>query len=101
MILNSGPLCNKKRDRAPHIGGKCFFLCWRCSGLVIGYFFSYLLITKGVIIHYKFSFIVMVMLLIPFIIDVYQQYFLKRLSNNFNRSMSGFLCGVSLALMFP
>lgn len=29
------PLCNKKPERAPHIFGRCFFLCWRCTMVII------------------------------------------------------------------
>lgn len=37
------PLCNNNPSSAPHIKGRCFILCWRCSGGVIGVFFWYLI----------------------------------------------------------
>ncbi|WP_075968009.1 DUF2085 domain-containing protein [Murdochiella massiliensis] len=34
-ILCCRPLCNNNPSSAPHINGKCFFLCWRCTGAVV------------------------------------------------------------------
>lgn len=30
------PVCNCRPERAPKIFGKTFFLCWRCTGCLVG-----------------------------------------------------------------
>lgn len=36
QLLGQAPLCSLKSERAPHLGGFCWLLCWRCTGLILG-----------------------------------------------------------------
>lgn len=37
-IRNRRPLCNNNPASAPRFNGKCFLLCWRCTGALVGGF---------------------------------------------------------------
>ena len=85
------PLCNKKPDRAPHIFGHTFILCWRCTGLLVGAILGYILlaITQPIGIS-GMSFI------IPVGIDGIMQYKFGIMSNNYRRFVTGFIAGLSV-----
>lgn len=41
-LLGEKPICNARKDSAPHFRNYCFPLCWRCSGVL----FSFLILNK-------------------------------------------------------
>ena len=95
------PLCNNKKDRAPHIFGRCFLLCWRCTMVM---FFS--IITTIILCYLDLSLflfnnfrLIGVILIIPMILDGGMQYFIKRDSNNFRRAITGALFGIGIAII--
>lgn len=88
------PLCNKRPERAPHICGHVFPLCWRCTGVLIGVLIidilCIILTLKPIVI------IPLSILCLPMFIDVYRQYGLKLMSTNPRRFYTGFLCGIAI-----
>lgn len=40
FVFGKTPYCNRKPERAPHIGEFCFPLCWRCCGGIAGLIFA-------------------------------------------------------------
>lgn len=36
FVFGKNPLCNRDPSKAPHIGGFCLPVCWRCMGGIIG-----------------------------------------------------------------
>jgi len=88
------PLCNKRPERAPHICGHVFPLCWRCTGALVGVILVdiiYLSLSPKISIMLPLS-----ILCIPMLIDVYRQYRLKLMSTNPRRFYTGFLCGIAI-----
>lgn len=99
--LGKIPLCNKKVERAPHICGICFWLCWRCTMVMI---FS---IISSIILYYidlslalsrSFT-LVGSILVLPMIFDGSIQYFAKRDSTNVRRAITGGLFGIGIAII--
>ena len=88
------PLCNKKPERAPRICGHTFILCWRCTGAVVGVIFMEILY----LIYRPEALVLMPLAVfcVPIFIDVFKQYYLKILSTNPKRFITGFLCGVAI-----
>jgi uncharacterized membrane protein len=85
------PLCNKKPDRAPHLLGHTFLLCWRCTGLVAGALVGCLLLTFVQTLG-----LLGMLLLVPVGVDGVLQYKYGVLSNNYRRFITGFLGGLSV-----
>ena len=85
------PLCNKHPERAPHIFGHTFILCWRCTGLLIGAILGYtiLLITQPIGLSGM-------LFIIPVGIDGIMQYNFGIMSNNCRRFITGFIAGLSV-----
>ncbi|NQT45882.1 MAG: DUF2085 domain-containing protein [Candidatus Omnitrophica bacterium] len=98
--IGRSPLCNKNRTRAPKILGFCFILCWRCSGLIIGGAVGGFLYNLGVM-NYKNSILFIIVLSIPFFLDVFIQFILKNESTNVRRFLTGALFGIALANFRP
>lgn len=98
------PLCNRKRDRAPHIGQFCFPLCWRCSSVALGLTVCYALhsIIPDVFPDGKIDWSMSVLattsivLIFPMIWDGWRQYVKGKESTNWRRILTGTLCGVGL-----
>lgn len=91
------PICNNNPSSAPHINGRCFVLCWRCTGAAVG-----ALITSCIVLalNYSLFFSPPVFVLgIPACVD----YFLTRgkiiQPNNLRRFLSGILLGVMFAML--
>ena len=93
------PLCNQNPETAPRIGKHVFFLCWRCTGCLIGAFTAYFSILHNMLSFTLHTYFVLIFLCIPCIIDGYFQYYLLKRSNNIRRFFTGFLCGASLRLL--
>lgn len=94
MIL---PICNKRPETAPHLGRFCFFLCWRCTGIVLGIILVYILIMYLKIKALPFGWSVIgILLSVPCLIDGYRQYYLNTDSNNCKRVIYGVLAGIGI-----
>lgn len=89
------PLCNNNPASAPHINGKCFFLCWRCTGAVVGAFVA--IVSSFIVDCILAKYFVIYLLALPAAID----YFLTRAKivhpNNVRRFISGILLGIPVA----
>lgn len=95
---NVMPLCNKKPERAPHIFGRTFILCWRCSMVVLGTSIAYLLMNLS-LIEINTSIYVILILILPMLIDGCAQYFFKIESTNFRRALTGFVFGAAISII--
>ena len=89
-------MCNGIAERAPHIFGFCFPLCYRCTFVVI--LFS---ITLYISYKYKRSIPIYVIILcmLPMIIDGSLQTFFGIMSHNFRRALTGALFGFALGML--
>lgn len=94
------PLCNGKSERAPHIFGKCFILCWRCTALsgsmLLSALLSFILTGHAYIEIGMRELFLAVMLLLPTLLDGGGQYFFGRESTNQRRVIWGTVSGVGL-----
>jgi len=91
------PLCNEIPDRAPHIGGFCFPLCWRCTmidaGLLLGALVC-LFIYPGTTIGLASG-----ILVFPCIVDGLLQTHTSYESSNAKRIVFGFVAGFGMFLV--
>jgi uncharacterized membrane protein len=95
------PLCNGKSERAPDIFGRCFFLCWRCTMVMIVSIISTIAlyyIDLSLVMSKTFT-IVGSILVLPMIFDGSIQYFTKRDSTNVRRVITGSLFGIGIAIV--
>lgn len=94
------PLCNGKSERAPHICGKCFILCWRCTALSCSMLLSALLsfcFTGNTYIEAGIRELFLAgVLLVPTLLDGVRQYFFNKESTNHRRIIWGTVSGVGL-----
>ncbi len=105
MIRRVGkePLCNGKAERAPHIWGKCFVLCWRCTSLI----FSMLLcsclccfFTGAMHVELQIHGAIYAgILILPTLIDGILQYVFHIESTNMRRALLGCISGIGLWLL--
>lgn len=97
------PLCNGKPERAPHIFGKCFILCWRCTSLI----FSMLLcsclcyfLTGSIYIDLGIQGVICaVILAVPTLVDGVLQYIFHMESTNTRRILLGCVSGIGLWML--
>jgi uncharacterized membrane protein len=91
------PFCNKRYDRAPHIGnGKCLPLCWRCLAIYSSVFIAYPLMRLfNIHIFFLYGFL----FLIPCTVDGVAQYQYKIESTNARRIITGILAGIGFAIL--
>lgn len=97
-MIGKVPLCNKKKERAPHIFGLCFPLCYRCSGIILGAIFCLIINLVKYIPDNLINILICIVLALPLIIDGVRQYFFNKLSNNTLRLLTGVFFGYSLSL---
>jgi uncharacterized membrane protein len=84
-------LCHQMPERSFHFKGRQFPVCARCTGIFIGYF-TLPLFHFG-IIHP--SFLLLILLATPFLLDSITQTMGLRESNNTLRFITGFLFGAA------
>ena len=96
-MVGKVPLCNKKKERAPHIFGFCFPLCYRCTGILIGAVFALITHLAGIIPDNLTVCLLCVILMFPLIIDGIRQSYFNQLSNNPIRMITGIAFGFSLS----
>lgn len=90
------PICNKRPERAPHIAGFCFPLCWRCLSIAFGIIISTILICLIKIEKDMIHILTLCILCIPCLIDGLLQYKTTYLSSNFKRCVTGLLAGFGI-----
>jgi uncharacterized membrane protein len=88
--IGEKPLCNQRPDRAPHIFGYCFPLCWRCTSLIMGYIAGSAL--QAGAYHIMFS----ILCCLPAFIDSVLQYKFNKESTNIRRIITGGLAGLGI-----
>src|SRR5690606_36848410 len=92
------PICNNNPSSAPLMNGRTFFVCWRCTGGVLGGFIS-ILFCFILDITLDFRYLLTIFLIVPGTID----YFLGRLyilkPNNWRRFATGILLGVPVGII--
>ena len=92
------PVCNNNPESAPHFHGKCFLLCWRCTGGLVGACFWYGIYTA---LSVNLSEDILVLLWMLFVPPAVIDYFLIRLKyiapSNFRRFITGCLLGVPIS----
>lgn len=91
-IRNRRPLCNNNPASAPCFNGKCFLLCWRCTGALVA---SLIITIISFTMNYSWSLRpVLFLLVIPASID----YILTRKHiispSNFRRFTTGLMLGL-------
>lgn len=94
--LGRRPLCNNNASSAPHIKGYCFYLCWRCTGGIIGAFLWGLIRSIVQVNFNTMEMCLFCLLVIPGVID----YVLIRMNRvkpcNGRRFVTGLLLGAPL-----
>lgn len=94
-LLGKVPLCNGIPSRAPQIFGYCFPLCYRCIGIIVTFLAVFYWSYRK---HKQSSWVYIVLLAIPMIIDGGIQTFLGIESHNIRRLITGSLFGCGLGL---
>ncbi|TGO02632.1 hypothetical protein PN36_21685 [Candidatus Thiomargarita nelsonii] len=89
------PVCNLRGDRAPHICGICFPLCWRCTSIIA----SFLLSHHILVLWIEINSVIALLLCVPTVIDGTLQYYFYIESTNFRRIWTGILAGVGIAFL--
>lgn len=105
-IKNIGrvPICNCRKDRAPHIGEYSFVLCWRCTSILSVFYLMKALSVNEIINHYWTNhthnwLVLSFLLIVPTVIDGIRQYGFGVESTNPRRITTGLLAGIGLYLL--
>lgn len=90
------PLCNNNPESAPHINGRCFWLCWRCIGVISSTFVvTFLSFVFDYDLKMKMAYF---LLIIPACVD----YFLIRAkitrASNLRRFIAGAMLGIPITV---
>lgn len=91
------PVCNKRPERAPKIFGHVFFLCWRCTGIVIGASCMLFLVKWQSVGFSAELFVLSIASMIPMVCDGIMQYGYTLTSNNLRRFLTGLFFGLGLS----
>lgn len=86
--------CHQKKERSIHIKKTPFILCSRCMGILIGIFFTPIVLLLDV--HYYY----LLLLMIPLLVDGLLQYLTTYQSNHFKRITTGFLFSFGFVFVF-
>lgn len=90
------PFCNRRPERAPHLGSFVFPICWRCTGLLIGLAVA---LTIRVVLSLPHYWLISLVCCLPLGID----WCLQRLdiceSTNTRRFLTGFLLALGQVVM--
>jgi uncharacterized membrane protein len=92
-MIGKLPMCNQKKERAPKIKGFVFFLCYRCTGVVIGGIIATILKICKV---FPNSLFLVTLFSIPMAVDYMLQYFNIKESTNIRRFITGLTMGFGL-----
>ena len=99
-MIGKVPLCNKKKERAPHIGSFCFFLCWRCTGVTIGGVTAIILFHNEIFPRNTATLIICFLGIVPAFVDGTVQKYTNYLSTNPKRLITGLLLGLCAVHLF-
>lgn len=93
LHIGEVPICNGIAERAPHLFGFCFPLCYRCTFFILSF-----VITLYVGFHkqLKIKPIFLILLILPLIIDGGLQTFFGIESTNIRRVITGSLFGFGI-----
>jgi len=94
MAFLSAPLCNRRPERAPHIGPFVSPLCWRCAGAL----FAMVICQPLDLRTLPGRMLIALLLLAPAVVDGSGQYFLGRESTNPRRLITGLMAGVAFCM---
>lgn len=98
-IFDKRPICNKDEASAPHICGKCWILCWRCTGASAGILITTIIVfTCNIALDIK-KIIVGCMMAIPAILDFILGKFNVIKKRNANRFVTGIMLGIPIAFV--
>lgn len=92
-LIGKIPLCNRIPERAPHLFGHSFILCYRCTFILVGLFITLFIIRNKA----RVSISKVWVLMIPMIIDGGIQALLRIESTNPRRSITGYIFGIAMA----
>ncbi len=87
--------CHQKPERSFFRNGYQFPLCARCTGILVGYLCSFLLLVFG----YLINCVVCLFFLVPLILDGGIQLLFNILSNNTRRFITGIIFGIGFIHM--
>jgi len=85
-------MCHRMEKRSFKINNFVFPLCARCTGQIIGIMLAIILFISGFILPILISFVLM----IPMLIDGFTQLFMRRVSKNSIRLITGFMFSFGL-----
>ena len=91
--------CNNKPERAPHIGGFCFPICWRCLSLYLGATVAYLITSKYEFVPSMKLILISIIGILPTVVDGVMQYYFGIESTNARRIITGLISGAFLELL--
>lgn len=101
--IGKEPLCNGKAERAPHIFGKCFILCWRCTSLICSMLLCSCLsccFQGTMYIELEMHGVIYAgILVIPTLVDGVLQYAFHIESTNVRRTVFGGISGIGLWML--
>lgn len=95
QMIGKVPLCNKIPERAPHIFGHCFILCYRCTFILLGFFITLYIIKNRLNLKMHKIWV----LFLPMILDGSLQTITTYESSNPKRILTGLLFGIALAYL--
>lgn len=98
------PICNCRKDRAPHIGDYCFILCWRCTSILFSFYMLKLFQVEEIIQslwndYLLYLLVSAIALIVPTGVNGVRQYFFGIESTNQKRIWTGLLAGIGLYLL--
>lgn len=101
--IGKEPLCNGRAERAPHIFGKCFILCWRCTSLIASMLLCscfYYVFNGSLYVELETrDMVYSVILIFPTFIDGVLQYAFHIESTNLRRAVFGGISGIGLWML--
>lgn len=93
--LGKAPLCNACAERAPRFGGFVFVLCYRCSGLILG-FAGGMLVRQFAPGLPAINPVLLAIALIALPLDALSQRYTRYRSTNTRRMLTGLAFGACL-----
>lgn len=96
------PICNGRPERAPHLFGRCFPLCWRCSAAAAGALVTVAAVSfipLATVFHRWVWPMIGAAMLLPMVVDGALQYAAKLESTNARRIVTGGLFGIGIGLL--
>ncbi len=91
--------CHRIPERTFKIRGHYFPLCSRCTGIIVGAFFSLITINFTFSSYDPYIFLSGILMLIPAFIDGTTQFKGWRMSNNTLRFLTGFMAGFGVGII--